>query len=182
MSLDQRKAAIIGRIWQSIAQSGVNVSALPQDQLETMVNAIADGMLLAMDDMLAEIGAAQGIPPAPDTPTATTDEEQVLWSGRPFLSLGEYYEVTNERIRIVRGLFGRAFEDIDLIRVQDVDYSQRMTERMVNIGDITIRSADPSHPEITLRNVSSPAEVHETIRKAVQNARERHRVGFREEI
>ena len=73
-------------------------------------------------------------------------------------------------------------EDIELFRIQDIDFTQRLTERMVDIGDIVLHTGDESNPNPTLRNVSDPDEVHELLRRAMLDARKRNRVGFREEI
>jgi len=43
MSVEQTKSKITARIWQSIAQSGVSVSAIPQEQMTILVDAIVDG-------------------------------------------------------------------------------------------------------------------------------------------
>lgn len=177
MSIEQIRANLTGRVWQAIAQSGVDTTSIPRDQLDRMVGAIVDGVLIGVNELLDETS-----PKDTDTAAALRGEEQVLWEGRPFLSLSEHYQITSERIRITKGLFGKDREDIELIRIQDIDQSQRITERMLNIGDIVLRSADPSSPEITLHNIADPLNVHEILRRAVLNARQRHRVGFREEI
>jgi hypothetical protein len=180
MTIEQTRASVTGRIWQSIAQSGVDTSAIPRDQLEKLVGTIADGVLLTVNELLDQVDRA------PATADASTGqfgaEEQTLWEGRPFLSLTEQYLVTTERVRITRGLFGKDREDIELFRVKDIDHTQGMSERMLNIGDITLRSADASDPEIVLRNVASPEQVHEIIRRAMLESRKRHRVGFRDEM
>jgi PH (Pleckstrin Homology) domain-containing protein len=180
MSIEQTRANITGRIWQSIAQSGVDISAIPRDQLEKMVGTIADGVLLTVNELLDDAGAP---PPATgESAQQTGAEEQTLWEGRPFLSLGEHYLVTSERVRITKGLFGKDREDIELFRIKDIDHTQHLTERMFNIGDITLRSGDRSDPEVILRNVANPEQVHEIIRRAMLEARQRHRVGFRDEM
>ena len=73
-------------------------------------------------------------------------------------------------------------EDIELVRVQDIDQSQSISERLLNIGDIHLRSHDRSHPETVLRNVKGPQEVHEILRRAVLDARKRHKLTYREEM
>jgi hypothetical protein len=176
MSIDQARAAITGRIWQAIGQSGVDTSSIPREQLDKLVGAIADGVLHSMNELLDEAGAPAG---AGDAAAAG---EQVLWEGRPFLSLTEHYRVTTERVRVTKGLLGRDREDIELFRIQDIDHSQGITERMLNIGDITLRSADASQPEIVLRNIPNPEQVHEIVRRAMLDARQRHRVGFRDQL
>lgn len=179
MSLDQAKAKIVTRIWQSIAASGVSVSAIPQPQLESLVNAIADGVLVAIDDALEDVGLAARQVASVEAPVT---EERILWEGRPFLSLTTFYRITNERVRVQTGLVGRDFEDLELIRVQDLDRRQGIGERMLGIGDILIRSADPSHPELTLRNVKDPDQVHEILRRAMLEARKRFRYSVQEEM
>jgi hypothetical protein len=175
MSIDQTRAQVISSVWQAIAQSGVDLSSIPQDQQEKLVSKIADGVLVAVNDMLDE----------EEPLTVKEDEvdefaERVLWKGRPFLSLVENYTLTTERVKITSGLASRRVENFELIRVQDIDFKQGMTERMFGIGDITIRGTDASNPDIKLRNVSKPEEVYETLRRAWLEARKRHGLKFAE--
>ncbi len=182
-SIEPQRAMIVGNVWRSIAQSGVDTSAIPREQMERLVNTIADGVLLSVDELMGQATAqAPAMPAATAEPTALADEEVVLWEGRPFLSIGESYVVTNERIRIFRGILGKNVEDLELVRLQDLDYTQSLGERMFNIGDITLRSVNPSNPEVMLRNVSEPEQVHGIIRRAMLDARRRYGVRFREEM
>jgi len=180
MSVEQSKAKIKASIWQSIAQSGISVTAIPQDQMTALVDAISDGMLVAIDEALAEAGMPARQAVSAEFPVGSA--EQVLWEGRPFLSLVTTYQITSERVRIVRGLFGKDRDDIELVRIQDLDIEQGLTERALNIGDIIVRSADPSLPEVTLRNVPYPTDVHEILRRAMLDARKRFRYTVQEEM
>lgn len=182
MSLEQTRSKIVASIWQAVAQSGVDTSALPREQLNKLIDAIADGVLATANDL---IGTASGsVRALADAAGAAplNDEEQTLWEGRPYLSFTEYYVITNQRVRIIRGMLSKDREDIELIRIQDLDQSQGLSERMLNIGDITLKTSDASAEEVVLRNVASPQEVHEILRRAWLAARERHRVGFREQL
>jgi len=184
MSLDQPKSKVVARIWQSIAQSGVSVSAIPQDQLNSLVNAIADGVLVAVDELFEDAGlpSRQYAEQTLGSSLKTDDEEQVLWEGRPFLSLMTFYQITNQRVRIVRGLLGKDRDDIELIRVQDLDLNQGLGERFLNVGDIVVKSSDPSLPEVTLNNVRFVTEVHEILRRAMLEARKKYRYSVQEEM
>ncbi|HXF64861.1 MAG TPA: PH domain-containing protein, partial [Caldilineaceae bacterium] len=108
--------------------------------------------------------------------------EQVLWRGRPYLTIGTRYELTNERIRIIRGILGNNIEEIELVRVKDTKVKQHMGERMLNVGDITIISADPATPEFELRNVRNPVEVRELIRRTMMQEKARRGLYYREDI
>ncbi len=175
MSIEQIRAKVIGSIWQAVAQSGVDLSALPHDQQENLVSKIADNVMATINSLQEdEIKGEVNIEIVDDL------DENVLWKGRPFLSLVESYLVTTERIKIVRGLLSRDVENFELIRIQDIDFKQGINERVFGIGDIRIRGHDASDPEILLRNVGDPEDVYEILRKAWLDARKRHGLEFRE--
>lgn len=180
MTIGEAKSRIITRIWQSIASSGVPVNAIPKEQLDALVSAIADGVLTAVDQELAEAGlATRGLA---DEAAPLQSEEKVLWEGRPFLSLTTFYRITNERVRVQHGLLGRDFDDIELIRIQDLDHSQGLVERMLAIGDVIIQSSDPSQPQMLLENVPDPNKVHEILRRGMLEARKKFRYSVQEEM
>jgi hypothetical protein len=174
MSVEKTRAQVIGSVWQALAQSGVDLSSIPQEEQTTLVNKIADHVLVSVNELLDDFQEAAPI----EEPRE--GEETILWEGRPFLSLVEKYVLTNERLKLVRGMFSRAVENYELVRIQDIDLSQNMSERMMGIGDITIRGADSSEPQIVLRNIPKPEEVYETMRRAWLEARKKHGLQFRE--
>ena len=175
MTIEQTRAQLISSIWQAVAQSGVDLSSVPADQQAVLVGKIADQMLGTMNALLDEVE----VPQEEEEPV---DEmgEQLLWKGRPFLSLVETYTITSERIKIVRGMLARGVENYELIRIQDIDFSQGVSERMFGLGDISIRGHDASDPKIVLRNISNPEQVYEILRRAWLEARKRHGLQFRE--
>ena len=175
MAIEQTRAQVISSIWQAIAQSGVDLSVVPIDQQEKLVGKIADHVMVTMNTLLDEVPE-----PSPVEVAEVVGDEQVLWKGRPFLSMVESYAITSERIKIVRGLLARGVENYELIRIQDIDLSQGVSERLVGIGDITIRGHDASDPILVLRNISKPEEVYEILRKAWLEARKRYGLQFRE--
>ncbi|MDE0198291.1 MAG: PH domain-containing protein [Caldilineaceae bacterium] len=193
------RQVVTARFYESLAQSGVEVSAIPQPQLQAIVNALADGVFAALDAMeteadhtIAETDSRSG---DPEEPRATSpalepmaaiadhlDKEELLWSGRPYLSIGVRYELTTQRVRLIRGLLGRSYHEIELVRVRDTSVNQHLGERALNVGDVTITSNDPSHPEFTLNNVKDPMEVREMIRQATMKEKQRRGLHFREEM
>ncbi|GAB4438832.1 MAG: hypothetical protein Fur0044_35490 [Anaerolineae bacterium] len=182
MSLPELRAKVKAGIWQAIAQSGVSTSALPQADLDRLVGAITEGVLKEMDDLLTQTSGQPAAVAKAQVDDGDDEVEKVLWEGRPYLSLSVHYKITNERVRITEGILGKDREDIELVRIQDIDMTQGVSERMMNIGDIHIRSHDRSNPEVVLNNVSNPSEVHEILRRAVLKARKKYNVSFREEM
>jgi len=45
------RQVVTARFYESLAQSGVEVIAIPQPQLQAIVNALADGVFSALDAM-----------------------------------------------------------------------------------------------------------------------------------
>jgi hypothetical protein len=179
MSLDQYRSRINGSVWKGFAQSGVDLSQFPAEKQTQLANAISDQVLLAVNDLLDDLPGVAGVKAAAPT---TEGEETILWKGHPFLSLVESYTLTSERIKVSTGLLGKDLENYELIRIQDLDLTQNLAERTISIGDIHITGADPTTPELTLRNIAHPKEVFEILRKAWLDARKKYGLIFRQEI
>lgn len=177
MSIQETRSKVMSSIWQAIAQSGVDLSSLPPDAQARLVDSIANHTLQVYDELIGENAGQQ----APEE-TRVEGGEEILWEGRPFLSISENYVVTSERIKITRGLVGRDIQNFELVRIQDIDISQNLSERMFNLGDITVTGADASNPVLVLRNIAKPEEVYELLRRAWLAARKRHGLQFREQM
>lgn len=175
MTIQETRAKVISSIWQAIAQSGVDLSSIPADQQAKLVEAIANNTLVSINEQLQAESAS-----VPEAEAVSDTEERILWEGRPFLSMVESYRITSERIRVHRGMVGRNIENYELVRIQDIDFTQGVTERIFNIGDILISGQDPKTPQLVLRNIPKPEEVYEILRKAWLEARKRHGLQFRE--
>ena len=193
MSANEVYARVQSRIWQAIAQQEIDVSQVDKAALEQLVNVAAEAALLEVDlDMQKSLTAVkpatefsnldESDSDAPPTGDPTDDEEVVLWQGRPFLSIYTEYIITDERLRIIEGFLGKSRQEVELVRIQSIDHTQTMGERMVNIGDITLRSHDPNNPLIILRNVTDPESVHEILRRSVLKARDKYKLSYREEM
>jgi len=175
MSINETRSIVIANIWQAIAQSGVDLSNLSKEDQEALVRSIADSVLVTYDSILSKELMDTNV-----KENEMEEGEKVLWKGRPFLSLVESYVITTERIKIIKGLVSRQVENFELIRIQDIDFKQNVSERIFGLGDITIRGHDSSDPKIYFRNVSNPEEIYELLRKGWLDARKRYGLQFRE--
>jgi Bacterial PH domain len=185
MQRDQIRQIVATQVYQSLADSKIQLTAIPQDQLQALVNSLADGFFAAFA-AVEEAGIAPppamsmaprpAAAPQPQAPHA----EELLWRGRPYLTIGTIYELTNQRLRIITGILGNHVEELELLRVHDTKVKQHLGERALNVGDITIFADDSSTPTVVLSNVTDPMEVREMIRKAVLEERQRRGVAYRE--
>jgi hypothetical protein len=189
MQRDDIRKTVTAQFYQSLSESGVQITALPQNQLQAIVNALADGVFAALaavdaahDTVLGNniAGSARGLSPQGTPQDTTPHVEQLLWRGRPYLTLGTVYELTTQRLRVLRGLLTNNVDEIELIRVHDTEVKQHVGERLLNVGDIVIFSEDTTSPELVLNNIQNPVEVREMIRKAVLEERARRGLTYRE--
>jgi len=179
----EAQARLKARIWQSIAQSDLDLSCLEKADLESVVDLLTSEAMIEMDEQLGESWTeTKANEPLDVNQDIDGDEEEILWEGRPFLSVSQYYTITDQRISVSEGMFGRSHQNIELIRVQDMDYSQSFSERMFDLGDIVIRSHDPHTPTFVLRNINNPQDVYEILRRAVRTARKDQKLTFQEEM
>lgn len=195
MHKDDLRRLVAKQFEATLQEENVQLTALPAGQLAVLVDAIADSIFAVLEAWESEgeaPGAGKLNPDAPDSQHMgeTVEEmlsqanlgEEMLWHGRPYLTLGTRYELTSQRLRIIRGILGNTIEEIELVRVRDSSVHQHMGERMLNVGDVTIISADPSTPEFVLSNVRNPLEVREMIRRATLLERTRRNLYYREEL
>jgi uncharacterized membrane protein YdbT with pleckstrin-like domain len=74
------------------------------------------------------------------------------------------YTVTNQRIMVENGIISKALSEIDLRTIDDTQFFQSVSARMLGIGNIMIISSDKSQPAFMLHNVENPRALRETIR------------------
>lgn len=191
MQREEFRKVVADHVNRSLAESGVLITAIPAEQMQALVRALADGMFAVFDaleeegmaePMTRSVAAAEETPGQPSQPPGDQTGEVELWSGRPYLTIGTRYELTSQRLRIHKGILSKRIDEIELVRVKDTRMKQHMGERMLNVGDVSVISADISTPEFVLHNVRNPIEVRELIRKAVMDEKARRGFRYREDI
>jgi hypothetical protein len=187
MQREEVRQTVSTQFFQSLSESGTQITALPQDQLKAIVDAMADAVFSAIaavedEQMTMPASRAAAVPAYATEGELEEVEETQIWRGRPYMTIGTIYEITNQRIRVIKGVLGNRIEEVELVRVRDTKYKQHLGERMLDVGDITIISNDPSMPELVLHNVKNPIEVREMIRKATMEEKNRRGLRYREEM
>ena len=90
-----------------------------------------------------------------------------------FIFIARYIEkwtteraLTNKRLIIKRGLISRKTEEISCNRIEEVNLSQTVIQRILGSGDILIRGVGAG--EIFLRNIDDPIGVQKKINQLRQ--------------
>jgi uncharacterized membrane protein YdbT with pleckstrin-like domain len=80
------------------------------------------------------------------------------------------YTITNQRLRIKRGLLAKNVQQTRIDRVQNVNTDQRVIDRMLGVGTVDFDTAGTDDSEFTFEGVSSPARVVEAVDRAQHEA------------
>ncbi len=69
------------------------------------------------------------------------------------------YTITNRRLHIKRGIVSRTIQETRLERVQNVNYTQSVIQRMLQIGNVDFDTAAGDDYNFVFSGVANPADV-----------------------
>jgi uncharacterized membrane protein YdbT with pleckstrin-like domain len=82
--------------------------------------------------------------------------------------LSTSYVVTNERLRIRRGLVSRHTQETRLERIQNVNTDQRLTERLLRIGSVDFDTAGGDDFDFAFAGVAHPDRIAQVVDRAIR--------------
>jgi uncharacterized membrane protein YdbT with pleckstrin-like domain len=77
--------------------------------------------------------------------------------------IGTVYTITNQRLRIKRGIFAKRVQQTRIERVQNVNTDQSVVERLLRVGTVDFDTAGTDDSDFTFAGVSSPTRVVEAV-------------------
>ena len=105
---------------------------------------------------------------------------EYLWKDRKRrlglpLSFTRYF-LSGDRLFCETGLLNLKADEVLLYRVQDLELTMTLGQRIFGVGTVCVHSSDKSIPHLDLKNVKHPREVKELIHRSVEQAKERRRM------
>jgi uncharacterized membrane protein YdbT with pleckstrin-like domain len=76
------------------------------------------------------------------------------------------YTITDRRLHIKRGVISRTIQETRLERVQNVNYSQTVVQRMLQVGDVDFDTAAGDDYNFVFNGVAEPADVVHMVDQA----------------
>jgi uncharacterized membrane protein YdbT with pleckstrin-like domain len=76
------------------------------------------------------------------------------------------YTITNQRLRIKRGILAKRVQQTRIDRVQNVNTDQSVIQRMLRVGTVDFDTAGTDDSDFTFDGVSSPSRVVEAVDRA----------------
>ena len=80
------------------------------------------------------------------------------------------YTITNQRLRIQRGLLSKHVQQTRIERVQNVNTNQTLVSRVLRVGTVDFDTAGTDDSDFTFIGVGSPHEVVEAVDRAQREA------------
>jgi uncharacterized membrane protein YdbT with pleckstrin-like domain len=77
-----------------------------------------------------------------------------------------HYVVTDQRLRIRRGLLSKHVQQTQIERVQNVNTAQSLLERLLRVGTVDFDTAGTEDSDFTFRGISDPAAVVAAVDRA----------------
>jgi uncharacterized membrane protein YdbT with pleckstrin-like domain len=81
------------------------------------------------------------------------------------------YLITNQRLRISRGIVRRHVQETRLERVQNVNYQQSVLDRVLGVGTVDFDTAGTDDSEFRFEWVDGPETVVRAVDHAIEEAR-----------
>ena len=86
------------------------------------------------------------------------------------------YMLSEDRLFLEKGLLNLKADEVLLYRVQDLELTITLGQRIFGVGTVCVHSSDKTSPHLDLKNVRHPREVKELIHQNVEAAKEKRRM------
>ena len=97
----------------------------------------------------------------------------LAWFYFKYKSISTRYEITTQRIHIIKGIFSKSKQAIELYRVDDFDREYPFFMRVVGHGKLKVKSSDRNTPDLTIKGLRQIEPIYEELRKFAQIERDR---------
>ena len=84
------------------------------------------------------------------------------------------YTITNRRLHIKRGIVSRTIQETRLERVQNVNFTQSVVQRALQIGDVDFDTAAGDDYNFVFSGVADPADVVHRVDEATRSLGSQH--------
>lgn len=85
------------------------------------------------------------------------------------------YRIFDDKINIKSGFLSTVEDDAYMYKVQDVQLTKSLFERIFKLGTITCFTGDKTHPELKLVHIRKSAEIKDYLIKASEESRRKRR-------
>ena len=101
------------------------------------------------------------------------EKKRWLFLGLPFTFTK--YVIKEDMITVDTGVFNKVENDCYMYKVQDVEHTASIWERMAGLGTIVCYTGDTTHPKLLIEHIRNSKAIKEFILKESEEARLKRR-------
>ena len=101
------------------------------------------------------------------------EKKRWLFLGLPFTFTK--YMIKEDMITVDTGVFTKVENDCYMYKVQDVEHTASIWERMVGLGTIVCYTGDTTHPKLLIEHIRNSKAIKEFILRESEEARLKRR-------
>lgn len=101
------------------------------------------------------------------------EKKRWLFLGLPFTFTK--YVIKEDMITVDTGVFTKVENDCYMYKVQDVEHTASIWERMAGLGTIVCYTGDTTHPQLLIEHIRNSKAIKELILKESEEARLKRR-------
>lgn len=101
------------------------------------------------------------------------EKKRWLFLGLPFTFTR--YMIKDDMITVDTGVFTKVENDCYMYKVQDVEHTASIWERMAGLGTIVCYTGDTTHPKLLIEHIRNSKQIKEFILKESEEARLKRR-------
>ena len=101
------------------------------------------------------------------------EKKRWLFLGLPFTFTK--YMIKEDMITVDTGVFTKVENDCYMYKVQDVEHTASIWERMVGLGTMVCYTGDTTHPKLLIEHIRNSKAIKEFILKESEEARLKRR-------
>lgn len=101
------------------------------------------------------------------------EKKRWLFLGLPFTFTK--YVIKEDMITVDTGVFTKVENDCYMYKVQDVEHTASIWERMAGLGTIVCYTGDTTHPQLLIEHIRNSKQIKEFILKESEEARLKRR-------
>jgi uncharacterized membrane protein YdbT with pleckstrin-like domain len=88
----------------------------------------------------------------------------------------QIFRVTNDRVEYEQGVFAKSIHNLDLWRVQDINFAASLIQRLFGLGQVVILSSDKNDPLIVIGPIRNARQLYDRLKRAQLDADRRRGV------
>ena len=82
------------------------------------------------------------------------------------MRMGTHYVITNQRLRIRRGILAKRIQQTSIDRIQNVNTDQSFMDRVLRVGSVDFDTAGTDDSDFTFRGVAEPSDIVAAVDRA----------------